>query len=108
MKTIVIVDDNHYQLQLMKTYLKEINAYVVDFLSSEKAWEYIRDNKVDLVITDLMMPVLDGVELCMKIKTLPLPPFVITVSAAAKHLEKNKVDTLEQEIFNSRSIEVFF
>ena len=84
MKKIVLVDDNHFQLKLMRSYLKAVDAEIVAFSNSLKAWEYLQKEKVDLLITDIMMPILDGKELCERVSKLQDGPPILAVSACQK------------------------
>ncbi len=66
--SIVIAEDNKDLLKLLSKKLKE--KYTVKcFENGLIAWDYIREKTPDIVITDLMMPVMGGIELCEKIKT---------------------------------------
>ena len=64
---ILVVEDN----ESMNKYLCQQLEKTYNMLSAfngEEAMELIRNNKVDLVISDIMMPVMDGCELCNRIK----------------------------------------
>jgi len=66
--TIVIAEDNKDLLKLISKRLRE--KYVVkSFDNGLNAWEYIQEKTPDLLITDVMMPIMGGIELCEKIKT---------------------------------------
>lgn len=45
------------------------------------AWECIRQEKPDVVVMDMVLPELDGMALLQRIRGLPEPPQVVTVSA---------------------------
>lgn len=53
---------------------------VADFDSSLRALEYIGSNAVDVVLTDIKMPILNGVELAQKIRELGLQTEIIFIS----------------------------
>ncbi|MCF7920717.1 MAG: sigma-54 dependent transcriptional regulator [Candidatus Cloacimonetes bacterium] len=79
---ILIVDDDRYTLELLNEFLSEY--YMVEqSLSGEKALEMVNSSDYQMVITDLMMPGMDGLELIGKIKDKrdDLPIFVISGSA---------------------------
>lgn len=108
MKKIVIVDDNHFQLKLMRSYLKDLNAEVKAFSCSQKAWEYLQAEKVDLLITDIMMPILDGIELCQRVATLESRPLIIAVSAGERGAGVFKKIALGHEVCEQGANEVLF
>jgi len=65
---IVCEDDNAIRSYVRSELSKEFR--ITEFINGQEGWDYIQKNpdKVDLVITDIMMPVLDGLALCDKIK----------------------------------------
>ncbi len=66
-ETLLVVDDERSLVRLMKSIL-EIQGYTILLASSGKqALEVLSSNKVDAVITDIIMPGMDGYELANKI-----------------------------------------
>jgi signal transduction histidine kinase/CheY-like chemotaxis protein/streptogramin lyase len=83
--TILIVEDNAE----LRTFLKESLAKSYEVLEAEdgmKAWEIISNELPDLVISDVMMPEMDGLELTERIKTnlktSHLPVILLTAKSA--------------------------
>lgn len=67
-KDILIVEDNEYLREFLKSAM-ETQFHVNLAEDGIKAWEIIKKDTPDLVISDIMMPNMDGYELCRKIKT---------------------------------------
>jgi len=66
--SIVIAEDNKDLLMLLHKNFR--NKYRVKcFENGKEAWDYIVEKIPDVVITDIMMPIMSGTELCSKIKT---------------------------------------
>ena len=66
--TILIVDDNYDLLQFMKDHLsKNYNVYSTE--NGSKALDIIKENVVQLVVSDIMMPEMDGIEFCHTLKS---------------------------------------
>lgn len=83
MYKLVIVDDNKRALNKMKDILdwERYNIKPVAFChDGEEAWEYILNNSVDLIISDVKMPQMDGVELLKMITEKQLKIKFIFVS----------------------------
>ncbi len=59
-KTILVVDDDHKIVALIKTVLSEHGYHVVCAYDGDKAIEMAQTLKPDLVILDVMMPLMDG------------------------------------------------
>ena len=70
MKHVVIVDDNDTQLVLLELLLNQMGIKPVSFLNPLKAYEYIKANRIDLLISDFNMPDINGIELIHEVKKL--------------------------------------
>jgi|APTNR8051073442_1049403.scaffolds.fasta_scaffold06445_3 DNA-binding response OmpR family regulator len=68
LKTIAIVDDEPDIVELVSIHLKKSGYKTVEFESGEGFFKYIKSNKLDLVILDLMLPDSDGFEICKYLK----------------------------------------
>jgi signal transduction histidine kinase/ligand-binding sensor domain-containing protein/DNA-binding response OmpR family regulator len=66
--SIVIAEDNKDLLMLLHKNFKD-KYKVKCFENGKDAWDYIVEKMPDIVITDIMMPIMSGTELCQKIKT---------------------------------------
>ncbi len=67
--SILIVDDEPKNIQLLGNLLKEEN-YDIEFATSgEEAIEWVYSKKFDLILLDIMMPGMDGYEVCKRVKT---------------------------------------
>lgn len=70
-KTVLVVDDVQSQLQLMSNYLERAGYSVTTAESGAAALEQVKSSKPDIVVTDLVMPELTGLELCRELKRNP-------------------------------------
>ncbi len=90
--TIVVVDDNPVNLQVLKNQLSGDEFHVIPFLSGEKALHHILDNPPDLVLLDIMMPEIDGYSLCRRIRenhtSTELPIVLVTAKSEAMDMEE--------------------
>ena len=84
--TIVLVDDEEMVLTSLSSFLMLETEYeVVTFLSPIEALEYVRDNEVNLVISDYLMPDMDGISFLGKVREVkPEVPRVILTGYADK------------------------
>ena len=84
--TIVIVDDEEIVLTSLSSFLTLESDYnVVTFESPGDALIYIQKNHVDLVISDYLMPEMDGISFLAKVKVLkPQIPRIILTGYADK------------------------
>ena len=85
--TILIVEDN----QEIRHYLCSGLADLFNTLEAgngEEALEKLKDNEVDIIITDVMMPVMDGIKLCKNVKqnirTCHIPVIILSAKTDIK------------------------
>ncbi len=65
---ILIVDDIRANTQLIAAILAQFNYDTVEANSGMEALELLKEHNVDLVLLDIMMPKMDGIETCRRIK----------------------------------------
>jgi CheY-like chemotaxis protein len=70
-KSIMIVDDSPDILSLYSIVLEKRGYRVLKALDGASALEMLEDSNPDLFILDIMMPQINGVELCQRIRALP-------------------------------------
>ena len=68
MENILVVDDEKEIADLIELYLMNENYRVYKFYSSDNILEFLSTNSIDLAILDVMLPNMDGFELCRKIR----------------------------------------
>ena len=79
--TILIVEDHQDTRETLRDYLEEF-GYVVDIaVDGADGLRKVQDRDIDLIITDLNMPYVSGLELLAAIKTHKLTPDVLVLSA---------------------------
>lgn len=84
---ILVVDDDKDIRHIVKVYL-ENNGYIVDEAESgEEGLKKVEGNRIDLLLLDVMMPKMDGITLCMKIREKCNIP-IIMLSARDTSIDK--------------------
>src|SRR5690625_8049705 len=68
MITILTVDDDTHIRELLKLYLQKEGYRVVEAADGEEAIEILEKEQVNLAIVDIMMPHMDGYELCEELR----------------------------------------
>lgn len=89
--TILLVEDNidirNYIHSLLCTHYQ-----VIDAVNGQDGWEKIKKHMPNLIISDIMMPIMNGIELCKKIKedicTCHIPIILLTSKSALKDKEE--------------------
>lgn len=91
MENILIVDDEKEIADLLEIYLKNENYNVYKYYSSIKVLKDIDNLNIDLAILDIMMPEMDGLTLCNKIREKYNFPIIF---ATAKVEDIDKINGL--------------
>jgi len=65
---ILVVDDSHINLSLLESYLEGEDYTVITESSGKRALEIAEKESVDIILLDVMMPDIDGFEVCRHLK----------------------------------------
>lgn len=90
MKTILVVDDLQAQLNLISGYLEQEGFKVVTAGNGNEALEKATVQSPDLVITDLVMPEMSGLEFCRKLKKNPETADIPVIACTTKDRDIDK------------------
>jgi DNA-binding response OmpR family regulator len=95
---VLVVDDDRDVLSTLSEILSELRLNPVTAADGAEAIEKIKTRKIDLIITDLMMPNVDGLELIQKTRQLNVN---IPIAVISGHGEvKNVVNALSRGAYN--------
>lgn len=86
---ILVVDDDKSIRNLIKVYLENEGYNIMEASNGAEALVMINENNFDLVILDIMMPILDGISACIKIRESYTMP-IIFLSAKDEEIDKIK------------------
>jgi two-component system NtrC family response regulator len=110
METVLIVDDEKNYLLVLSALLEEEGYEVLAASSGPEALEILKSSDLDLVVTDMKMPGMDGIELLEQIKARDpdLPVIVMTaygtVDKAVEAMQKGAYSYLLKPFDNERLI----
>jgi DNA-binding response OmpR family regulator len=93
-KTILIVEDNEDLRFYLKDNLKA-QYHVEEATNGKEGWEKIKQIWPDLVVSDIMMPLMDGVELATKIKRETLTAHIPVILLTAMGSEEKQLEGLK-------------
>ncbi len=90
--TILVVDDDSQIRRVMRNALSSHGYTIIEARNGEEALKTVRAERLDLIILDLNMPDMDGIEVCRETRVVSnLPIIMLTVRSA----EKDKVRALD-------------
>ena len=87
MAEILVCDDDRAIVDAIEIYLSQEGHHILKAYDGEEALQKLRDNPVDLLVIDVMMPKLDGIRATLRIREEnPLP--IIILSAKSEDADK--------------------
>ena len=95
---ILIADDDPVTLKLLSSRLCAWGHTVHQAADGNTAWETIRSTPVDMVISDWMMPGMDGLELCRRIREHNEPGYIYLILISAQDSKTEIVRGLESGV----------
>ena len=94
MKTVMIVDDSATVRQVLQMTLVQAGYEVVEAIDGEDALRLFTENNVDMLVTDLNMPNLDGIGLIKEVRQNPrnrfMPIIMLTTESQPEQRQKGK------------------
>ena len=86
-EVILVVDDEKAIRDLIGIYLLNDGYSVIKAVNGVEALNVLKNSKVDLIILDIMMPIMDGLKACIKIREDKNMP-IIMLSAKSEDMDK--------------------
>lgn len=87
MKTILLVDDEEKIREVLRLYLEKEGFLVLEAQDGKEALKRFSEHKIDLIILDLMLPEIDGMEIAKEIRKTSLVP-IIMLTARGEEIDK--------------------
>jgi chemotaxis family two-component system response regulator PixH len=98
MTTVLVVEDTASEQDLIISYLVESGYNVISATNGQEALNKIESRKPDVVVTDLVMPGMSGLELCRSLRKNVETKDVPVVACTSKNQELDKLWGMKQGI----------
>lgn len=92
---ILVVEDNDRNRRLLKILLRSRGYEVIEAVTGEEAMKYLRDHKPDLILMDIQLPNVDGLDLTKNIKSNPKTAHIPIVAVTAYAMKGDRERILE-------------
>jgi CheY-like chemotaxis protein len=93
-KTILLADDDAFSVLLIRSICIKHNINFISAENGQIAFEIAKTNNIDLILTDINMPVLSGIDLSRNLKASPeicsIPVIAVTANVMVDDLTKLK------------------
>lgn len=94
-KSILIVDDEEHIVQMLDINIRNQGYRSIRAFSGEAALETVRTDPPDVILLDVMMPGIDGIEVCRRLKDNPATWQIPVIMVSAKSEEQDRINGLE-------------
>lgn len=92
---IIVAEDNKVSAKLLEKILSKSGYEVISAENGRDAWEKIQKTGARILLTDWMMPELNGIELCTKIRNADLPAYIYIIILTARTDKKDALEGLK-------------
>ncbi len=103
---VLLVDDDPDQLMLLQMLLEDENVDVITSQSAREGLEIVKGRPVDIVVSDVAMPGMTGIELARGIRSMKdkgsMP--VLLISAGKEHIDFHSIDFRADGFFLKKSL----
>ena len=104
---ILIIDDENFNLDLLEFSLEDLeDINIIRALNAEIALEIITNQSIDLIILDISMPGMNGLEMLKILKHNQVTKFIPVIMVTAKNEERHKALEYGSEDFLAKPIDV--
>ncbi len=94
-KTVLIIDDEKTIRKLINHHLKLNNFITFEAENSNEAFEILKNEKIDLVLSDVTMEGMDGFQFCQKVRENENHRFLPFIFVTAKNTLEDKSKAVE-------------
>ncbi|MSU48576.1 MAG: hybrid sensor histidine kinase/response regulator [Opitutus sp.] len=92
--SILVVDDQPINVQLLKRKLEREGIRVIAAYNGLEALEYVKKDKPDLILLDVMMPDMDGIEVCQRLQANDNTRGIPIIFITARTTKESKLEGL--------------
>jgi len=87
-RTILVVEDNQDLARLLELHLRDL-TYDVDLaFDGDAGWTQIKSRSYDLIVLDLMLPGIDGLEICRRLRSQPAYTPILMLTSKSTELDR--------------------
>jgi len=88
MKNVLVVEDDKSIANLLEIHLIDLHCNVTKVLDGEEGLKKALSEEYDLIVLDLMLPKLDGLEICKKVRSKDIYTPVLMLTSKSEELDK--------------------
>jgi two-component system, cell cycle response regulator DivK len=90
--TVLIVEDNPEERKIFSTYLEFIGLELIEASNGEEGLRMAHDHNPDLILMDISMPVMNGWQTTLRLKSDPATAGIPVIALTAHHLPSERLE----------------
>jgi DNA-binding response OmpR family regulator len=88
MNKVLVIEDDPEIVDLLEIHLKDLSCELIKSYTGEEGLNYVKGTPFDLVILDVMLPGIDGMEVCRRIRSEQINVPVLMLTAKSEEIDK--------------------
>jgi len=88
MKKVLVIEDDKNIVDLLEIHLKDLNCELSRAYDGEEGFQKAQSTDFDLIILDLMLPKMDGVEVCQRLRMNKVVTPILMLTAKSEEMDK--------------------
>ncbi len=95
---ILLTDDDKVTLSLLNNKFQQWGYNVQTAFNGQEAWQKVQTSEIDIVVSDWLMPKMDGLELCRRIRELKTTHYIYLIIISSQDTRRDIVEALSAGI----------
>jgi len=87
-KRVIIIEDDKEICNLLEIHLRDLGCLVADFQDGKLGFEAVQKSPPDLLILDIMLPNMDGIEICQKVRAKDITSPIMMLTAKSEEIDR--------------------
>jgi len=87
-KRVTVIEDDPEISELLNIHLKDLDCEVTTFDDGKEGYQSLLENTADLVILDIKLPQMDGIEICQKVRAHEITTPIIMLTARSEEIDR--------------------
>jgi len=104
---VLFVDDDEFVVELMQDVLKTLFNKAFIATNGQEGLQIFKQNNIDIIITDMVMPIMDGEEMIKQIQNIKSDIKVVFISGYAKDTQNKNMVYITKPISYIKLLEAF-
>ncbi len=88
MKRVLVIEDDSDIIELISLHLQDLDCEVTQEMDGNSGFETAKSGSFDLIVLDLMLPGMDGIAICQKLRALENVTPILMLTARAEEFDK--------------------